>query len=240
MNTNLSSAQLKSISRGQLLGKYGAAISAELAAGLCIVAASLLCSALTDRTTLAGMIIAWLVTFILDVLSGIFLAGLTRFYLNLICNRPYLVTDVFYGFRSQTNKAIAVRFFLLVMQLLCMLPALICLILYIYAESSVLFLLCSILAVAGGILLVYLSLMFSQAYYIMLDFPGYSAKQIMAESRSIMKGHKGRLFYISVTLIPYYLLGFLSCGIALLWVIPYRKAVFANFYLDLMHREYTV
>ena len=52
-----------------------------------------------------------------------------------------------------------------------------------------------------------------------------------------MKGHKGRLFYICVTLIPYYLLGFLSCGIALFWVIPYTKVILTNFYLDLVHAQ---
>ena len=74
----------------------------------------------------------------------------------------------------------------------------------------------------------------------MLDFPAYTAKQIMRTSRNVMKGHKARLFYLGVTLIPYYLLSFLSCGIALLWVIPFRKTLLTNFYLDLMHRDYTV
>ena len=91
--------------------------------------------------------------------------------------------------------------------------------------------------VIGGIIYVIVSLLYSQAYYIMLDFPGYSVRQIMSGSRNIMKGHKGRLFYICVTLIPYYLLGFLSCGIALFWVIPYTKVILTNFYLDLVHAQ---
>ena len=94
--------------------------------------------------------------------------------------------------------------------------------------------------VIGGILYVYIILLYSQAYYIMLDFPGYSTRQIMSTSRRIMKGNKGRLFYMVVTLIPYYLLAFLSCGIAMLWISPYMETSLTNFYLDLMHREYAV
>ena len=237
MNQNLSSAQLKSIAREQLLGKYGAAISAELAAGGIMLLASFLCSALTDQTTLAGMILSCLISLILDVLGGIFLVGLARFYLNMICNRPFSAGDIFYGFRSHADKAIAVRFVLCLIELLCMAPALICMFFYSQNESSILFLCFSIFAVIGGIVLLYFTLTFSQVYYIMLDFPAYTFLQILRTSKQIMKGNKGRLFYITVTLIPYYLAAFLSCGIALLWVIPYRKTIYANFYLDLMHRE---
>ncbi len=74
----------------------------------------------------------------------------------------------------------------------------------------------------------------------MLDFPGYNTRKIMSTSRQIMKGNKARLFYAQVTLIPYSLLALLSCGIAMLWIIPYKNVIFTNFYLDLMHREYTV
>ena len=81
---------------------------------------------------------------------------------------------------------------------------------------------------------------FSQVYYIMLDFPDYSTRQIIRTSKQIMRGNKFRLFYITVSLLPYYLLAVLSCGIALLWVVPFHKATLANFYLDLMHREYEV
>lgn len=240
MHTKLSSAQLKAISKGQLLGKYGSAISAELAAGAILFAASLLCSALTDRSTAAGLVISYLIMLILELLDGIFTVGLTRFYLNLVCSRPYPVADVFYGFRVHADKAIIIRFLLSLMQFLCILPSILCSFVYARTESAVAFLFCSITIVCGCIGIVVLSLIYSQVYYIMLDFPAYTAKQIMRTSRNVMKGHKARLFYLGVTLIPYYLLSFLSCGIALFWVIPFQKTLLTNFYLDLMHRDYTV
>lgn len=240
MNTKLSSAQLKAISKEQLLGKYGPAISAELAVGALLFAASLVCSVLTDQSSIAGIIISYLIMLILELLGGVFNVGLTRFYLNLVCRRPFPVADIFYGFRSHADKAIAVRFLILLMQLFCMLPFLLCTFAYSQTENAVVFLFGSIAAAAGGIAAVFLSLIYSQVYYIMLDFPTYTSKQLLQTSRRIMKGHKGRLFYLSVTLIPYYLLSLLSCGIALFWVTPFQKVLFTNFYLDLMHREYAV
>lgn len=234
MNQHLSSARLKAIAREQLLGHYGTAISAEMAALSIMFAASIICSALTDQTSAAGIVISYIISFILEMINGIFLFGLTRFYLNLICGQPCRAADIFYGFGSHADKAIAVRFFQLLLDTICILPALLCLFLYTAKQTAWAFLLFCIFGVIGGIGTVIITLMYSQAYYIMLDFPSYSVKQVMSSSRRIMNGNKARLFYIAVSFIPYYLLSLLSCGIAMLWVVPYRKTVFTNFYLDLM------
>lgn len=223
------------------MGKYGLAIGADVVANGIVMAAMLLCSFLTEHnSTVTGYIITFLITLILDTLSGIFLLGLARFYLNLVCSRPCRVSDVFYGFRAHTDKALAARFFIMIMELLVMLPFTVCTFFYSVRTSSVMFLITCVTLVIGGILYTYIALLYSQVYFIMLDFPGYSIRQIMSASRRIMKGNKGRLFYMLVTLIPYYLLGLLSCGIALLWVSPYVETTLTNFYLDLMHREYAL
>lgn len=240
MNTYLSSAQLKSISREQLLGKYGAAILAELAVRVILIVATLLSSALTDQSTTAGLIIAMLISFILDVLSGIFHVGLTRFYLNLVCIMPYRVSDAFSGFRSHADRAIAVRFLISVFQLIFGLPCIICSIIYSRSPSAALFLTTCIFAVIALAAMIYIELLYAQVYYLMLDFPAYGVRQVLSTSRRIMKGHKGRLFYIFVSLVPWYLTAFLSCGIALLWITPYKRTILTNFYLDLVQQGYAV
>lgn len=241
MNTSLTSAQLKSISRGQLLGKYGNAISVEVLAASITGVALVLCLWISDPSTLAGLVITWLIALLISILAGIFQVGLTRFYLNLVCNRPYRTNDIFCGFSSHADRAIAVRFLLLLMQLLCMTPFYICRYFYLnQSKTAVMFLVCCLTAVAGMAVRIFFSLRFAQVYYVMLDFPNYTVRQIFSTSCKIMKGHKGRLFYICVTLIPYYLSSFLSCGIAFLWVIPFMRTLLTNFYLDIMHREYTV
>ncbi|MGN1180443.1 MAG: DUF975 family protein, partial [Suilimivivens sp.] len=89
----------------------------------------------------------------------------------------------------------------------------------------------------GSIANVILSLMFSQSFYLMLDFPGYSAKDVLVKSNVIMKGNKGRLFYIDLSFIPLFLLGLCTCCIGFLWILPYYQSTRANFYLDLMKKR---
>ena len=240
MNSKLSTEQLKAISRGQLLGRYGFAISAELAAAGIMLAVHLICFLPVDQSTTAGLVLAFFISCILDVLSGVFAAGLTRFYLNLVCNRPGSVKDIFYNFRVHTNKALAIRLLTSIPQVIGCLPFLASGILIADQEnpSAGLYLLYSAAMLVALIVYISVWLLYSQAYYLLLDFPGYSTRQIMSVSRRMMKGHKGRLFYLTVSLIPYYLLCFLSCSIASLWVTPFSRVLFTNFYLDLIHRNH--
>ena len=52
-----------------------------------------------------------------------------------------------------------------------------------------------------------------------------------------MVGHKGRLFYIYVSFLPLLLVAMLSCGIGLLWLIPYMNATQTEFFLDLIQNK---
>ena len=237
MNTKLSSGQLKSLAKGQLLGKYGAAISTELAVGALLFMLSLICSLITDSNSMIGQIFAFLISLVLEIFSGIFMMGLARFYLNLSCNHPYNTSDAFVGFHSHADRIIAVKAFTLILELLCFAPALLCAFLYDCLQSAVCFPIMSIFLVIGGILYAYISLTYSQVYYMMSDFPEYTARKLLSASRRVMKGHKGRLFYIEVSLIPYFLAGICSCGIAFLWILPFKHTLEADFYLDLMHRQ---
>ena len=56
------------------------------------------------------------------------------------------------------------------------------------------------------------------------------AIQALKESVRIMRGKKGKLFYLQLSFIGIYLLGAIACGIGLLWVIPYMQVTMANFY----------
>ena len=89
----------------------------------------------------------------------------------------------------------------------------------------------------GLIVSVIISLMYSQSYFVMLDFPDFTALQCLRFSRRIMKGSKARRFYLDMSFIPLYLLGLLTCCIGLLFVIPYMNTTYSNFYLELMSKR---
>ncbi len=89
----------------------------------------------------------------------------------------------------------------------------------------------------SGVISIMLSLWYAQAFYLLHDFPQYSARELLARSRKLMKGHKGRLFYIYVSFIPLIIVAMLSCGIGLLWLIPYMNATQTEFFLDLIQNK---
>ena len=54
---------------------------------------------------------------------------------------------------------------------------------------------------------------YSQAFYILADHPEYSVTQCIEESKRLMRGNKGRLFYLQLTFIGWALLASLPSGI---------------------------
>lgn len=79
---------------------------------------------------------------------------------------------------------------------------------------------------------------YSQSYFIYYDQiqqTGEKPKVLdtITASRHLMIGHKGRLFWLDVTFIGWYIVTALTLGIAYLWVAPYISATKAAFYEDL-------
>lgn len=75
------------------------------------------------------------------------------------------------------------------------------------------------------------------AYYILVDNPELSALEAIRQSKEIMRGHKGRLFYLWLSFLGWFLLGLITMGIGFLYVAPYYEAAKANFYEDLQRNS---
>ncbi|MBQ6888438.1 MAG: DUF975 family protein [Lachnospiraceae bacterium] len=234
MNHYKSSSQLKSLAKGQLLGKYSTVIGAFVLTQLLMLILSWLPVFFVDTTTLFGVILDYLITFLISLFSGIFAAGQAYIYLNISCGRNCKASDVFYGFKQHPDKALLLQLVVSGISTLSVLPAYVLLLITGYTQDIILVLPTCILLIVGAFIAIYFTLAFSQVYYLLLDFPEYSVKQILSVSMKIMKGHKARLFYIMVSFLPLYLLAFLSCGIGMFWIAPYANATMTNFYLDLI------
>ena len=74
---------------------------------------------------------------------------------------------------------------------------------------------------------------YSMTPYILAENPDMTAREAIAESKYMMKGHKWELFCLGFSFIGWYLLASLTLGIGLLWVIPYQEASMAAFYKEL-------
>ena len=76
----------------------------------------------------------------------------------------------------------------------------------------------------------FLCLLSGQTMFFLTDYIDIEAMQALKESVRIMRGKKGKLFYLQLSFMGIYLLGAIACGIGLLWVIPYMQVTMANFY----------
>lgn len=242
MNRFKSSAELKASAREHLLGHYGTIIATELIMLTLTGSVSLAVSLLVDITTVIGSIIFYAILFFVSILMGLFTSGNCYLYLKLICGRPISVSDLFYGFQLAPDKAITMQAWISLLTYAASLPQII----LTYKISAVgthvekimpLLLPYSLSLIFSGVVSVILGLLYAQAFYLLHDFPQYTAKELLKKSRRLMVHHKGRLFYLYVSFFPLMLLGLFSFGLALLWVIPYIAATQAEFFLNLIRNN---
>ena len=97
-------------------------------------------------------------------------------------------------------------------------------------------LLYGILIVLGCFLLLIPGFILSLAYafvpFLIKDCPETGISYILTKSRTMMKGRKWQLFKLQLSFLGWILLGIVTCGIGLLWVMPYYWAAIVAFYED--------
>lgn len=80
-------------------------------------------------------------------------------------------------------------------------------------------------------------LSYSMSFYLLADNPELTQDLARAKSVEMMDGNKWRLFCLRFSFIGWYLLGIITCGILMFWVIPYVKCAEAEFYKDLINEQ---
>lgn len=232
-----SSAQLKRLSLVQLEGKFGLAVGMYATHAAITLLVNLIISALIPNYNILGLILSLATSFIATTILSLFQVGYTLFSLNIACGQPHSFLDLFAGFRQNTEKALIISLVVTalsyVVQFVTYIPSWLLksggnLVHLIWSVPLLLFVL---------VIYLWIALLFSQVYFLLLDFPSYNAGELLKTSCRIMKGHKMRFFYIQLSFIPLILLSLLTCGIGLFWVIPYQNMVSANFYLNLMNSD---
>ena len=237
MERHATSAELKARAKGQLLGKYGTVIPTVLVVEIIMVSVSGILSFPLNPQTIPGAVLSFIIECLVQLLAGIFLAGQTYLYLNISCGGNIRVSDVFYGFTHHPDRAILIQLFQLLLMLASFVPLFAVLGLWMVIDSIYMLIPVAVTFCFGLIVSMIISLMYSQSYFVMLDFPDFTALQCLRYSRRIMKGSKARRFYLDMSFIPLYLLGLLTCCIGLLFVIPYVNTTYSNFYLELMSKR---
>ena len=231
MNQYKSSAQLKDLAKEKLAGHYGITMSAFLLVSCITYLVTLLLTSSMPTETTTQYIIYSLVTGIISVFLGVFQTGTALLYLNIACGQPCRLEDIFYGVSNHPSRSLMVSLANMLANWICLAPMQIFLLLFISTESITYLMLMFVTAGVGLLIYVPVSLAISQSFYILLDFPEYTGKQALEASWKLMKGHKGRLFYIQAGFLPLMFLSFLACGLGFLWLTPYMNLTYTLFYI---------
>lgn len=70
------------------------------------------------------------------------------------------------------------------------------------------------------------------------DTKSMGVTSFITESRELMNGHKGRLFWLDLTFIGWHILAPFTLGLLYIYLIPYQAATKAAFYEDLSKGRY--
>ena len=157
---------------------------------------------------------AEIIPFVGAVLSIVVALGLypmtysynVAFLNNLRSGEPIKIDSLFAGYKDWFR--IVLTYFLL----------------YIYVF------LWSLLLVIPGIIK---SIEYSQVAFILRDNPELSDNAAIEKSMAMMLGHRWQYFKLQFSFIGWWLLVFVTFGVAILWVQPYVWAACANFYESL-------
>lgn len=144
------------------------------------------------------------------IVTPAFALSIYRIYLNLTNDTKPVAADAFCGF-DDFWSAFKVNF-------------LVGLFTYLW----------SLLFIIPGIVK---SISYSMSMYILSENKEKPALECINESKAMTYGYKMDLFVLSLSFIGWILLSVITFGIALIWVVPYMNATFANAYKSLKEKK---
>ena len=242
------SAVLKDRAKGFLNGKYAGAIGiTAVYIVLYFVASNILSDISTGvvylfvkmgAVSFAASVLNYVIGIVLSgaatVIVSVLMLGMSYYYLVLGSGQFPRLSDLFYGFRENAGRNIAASFMINIPLILSLMPGILAGRLYMDTKERNYALAAVILGTAGLVLYFFFDISLKMTYFIIADFPEYTASEAVKAGWRKMSGHRMRLFGLMLSFIPYFILGVLSFGIGLLWVYPLVQESYAQFYLDLM------
>ncbi|HTB25504.1 MAG TPA: DUF975 family protein [Puia sp.] len=147
------------------------------------------------------------------IIGGPFALGAAIFSLSISRGKEPMLEQIFQGFNRFSDAFVA------------------------YLLIVVYVLLWTLLLIVPGIIA---ALGYSMTFYIMTDDPLIRPQDALKKSKSMMNGHKLKLFYLFLRFLLLGLLCILTLGIGFLWLIPYIHVTMAKFYDDINGNELTL
>lgn len=228
------SRELKALARNALKGHYATLIGATVLLGIFTCILGLLPQTLIRSTNKpSSLILQFIVTLIVGVLGYLLQLGITAMILRMIRGQYFGVGDLLYAFQHHPDRFIILGIIEILISTVLQLPADICLYNASYsAHPASRAMLGSLLMLAAAIISLIILLGFALCEMLLIDNEDLGAIDSIRQSFALMSGNKGRLFYIQLSFFGLALLTILSCGIGMLWLMPYMLTTEVFFYMD--------
>lgn len=231
-----SNGELKGMARDMLLGRYQVPMLAMLLGALIpslfLLPFSYLCS---ERNTIATQaVLYYLAYFIITLIELLLNCGVKRIHLLIARGQAVRVSDMFWVLKNRPDRILIGGFLFTLISWIPMIPSFIFEMMPPEGLSDVSILaLTELLSLAGLLVGFLITLPFYFIFWIYVDDPDADACDAFRRSISLMRGAKWRLCLMELSFVGWTILGAMSFGIGLLWILPYTDQAFTNFYLEL-------
>lgn len=228
------SYELKALAREALRGHYASLIgaSALLFIFTAILEGITQIFVRNSSRSISALILQFAVSVIIGVLTYLLQLGIIAMILHMARGQYFSIDELFYVFRHHPDRFIIVGLIEIAISTVIELPASICSVMAATRLSIGLLFLSVLLLLAGIILSFVILLGFALCEPLLIDNEDLGAMDSIRQSFALMHGNKGRYFYIQLSFLGLILLCLLSCGIGLLWLMPYMVTTEIFFYMD--------
>lgn len=249
------SAELKKRAKARLKGRYGMCVgtefivSAVMSVFFLIYFLIALFMGVANAALFTGgsefgpgfimmQIVVIFFSIILVAALGLLMPGILKLYYNISTDQNPGFSDLLFGLKNKPLKFLGLYLVQVLIGILCSIPYIIVFVVAVITDYMpvmiVLLVLMYFVLLAGTIIS---SIYLSQSMYILIEATDKGVFQSVRESAEMMRGNKGRLFYIYLSFMGMVFLGYLSMGIGFLWIFPYIHATYTEFYLDLKAQQ---
>jgi len=245
------SAMLKQLARKSLNGRYSIPMCVTVITLLIGVVTSFIIFAFTGGYTafiasatgnysshtfsIGSYLLTLLTSLIVSLITSIVSAGVTKMYISFCRKDAYGIGDIGYGFTHHPDRIIIVNLLMFLCTVLAEVPMIIGMIWWIANPYNGAALATFIIGfLISMVLTVIVSLYFFLAVYLLMDHTDMKAIEAIQTSSRLMKGNKGRCFYLQLSFIGWNILAAFTFGIGYLWLIPYTNVTYTFFYLDVI------
>ena len=230
-----SNGELKSMARQMLLGHYqvpmlGMLLS-SLIPSLFLLPFSYLCS---DRSTIPiQAVLYYMASFIITLIEILLNCGVKRIHLSIARGQQTQISDMFWVLKNRPDRILIGGFLITLITWIPLIPSYIFELTAPETLSTAAYLIISeTLSMTGLFVGFLITLPLYFVFWIYAEDPDVDTREAFSRSISLARGAKWRLVLMELSFIGWMLLGALTMGIGLLWIMPYMEQSFTNFYMD--------